>query len=158
MKPANILLAATEEGVLPKISDFGLGRVDNTQAQASVQTSQAVMVGTPVYLPPEAMQPFIRRSPFQDDVFAIGVIWYQLLVERLERPPYDFAERLREHLVDSRTIRVIERCMAHPARRFKDAGELEQALDEIPPVPDWSVPADCFDVQHLGREYLASKS
>ena len=36
--------------------------------------------------------------------------------------------------------------------------ELEEAFDAIPPVPDWNVPPGCFDVQHLAREYLASKS
>jgi hypothetical protein len=112
-----------------------------------------------MYLPPEAMQTFEKRSAEKDDVFALGVIWYQLLVNRLERPPYDFAERLREHLADSQTIRVIERCFAQPNRRFADANELEEAFEAIPPVPDWSpVPPDCLDVQYLAREYLANNS
>jgi serine/threonine protein kinase len=158
MKPANILLEVNGKDVLPKIADFGLGRVDNHRSDASSQSSQAAIVGTTVYLPPEALQPFAKRSPQKDDVFALGVIWYQLLVGRLERPPYDFADQLRERLVDSQTIRVIERCLAQPERRFKDAAELELALESVPPVPDWSVPADCFDVQHLAREFLAAKA
>lgn len=158
LKPANILLAGDKD-VLPKIADFGLGRVESHRAEASAQASQGGGVGTTMYLPPEALQPFVKRSPEKDDVFAVGVIWYQLLVGRLERPPYDFADRLREQLADSQTIRVIERCLAQPGRRFKDASELEQALDLLTRVPDWDpVPPDCFDVQHLGREYLASKA
>jgi serine/threonine protein kinase len=157
LKPANILLTVTKQSVLPKIADFGLGRVATHRAEGSAQASKDVVVGTTMYLPPEALQPFVQRSPQKDDVFAVGVIWYQLLVGRLERPPYDFADRLREQLADSYTIRVIERCLAQPARRFKDASELEEALEVM--VPDWSpVPADCFDVQHLAREYLASKA
>jgi serine/threonine protein kinase len=156
LKPANILLAG-ECDVLPKIADFGLGRVETRRADASAQTSQAVAVGTTMYLPPEALQQFVKRSPQQDDVFAVGVIWYQLLVGRLERPPYDFADRLREHLVDLQTIRVIERCLSQPGRRYNDGSELQQAVEEIAWVPPWPVPADCFDVQHLGRAYLASK-
>jgi serine/threonine protein kinase len=158
LKPANILLTVAAKDVLPKIADFGLGRVESKRAEASAQASQGVVVGTTMYLPPEAMQPFVKRSPEQDDVFAMGVIWYQLLVGKLERPPYDFADRLREHLTDSQTIRVIERCMAQPGRRFKSASELEEQMDRLPPVPVWDVPADCFDVQHLGLEYLASKA
>jgi len=157
LKPANILLAGAADP-LPKISDFGLSRVEPNRAEASAQASQGVVVGTTLYLPPEALQAFVKRSPEQDDVFAVGVIWYQLLVGRLERPPYDFADRLREHLADSQTIRVIERCLAQPGRRYKDAGELEQALETLPGVPDWEPPPDCFDVQHLAREYLASKA
>ena len=34
----------------------------------------------------------VVRQPAQDDVFALGVLWYQLIVEQLERPPYDFVE------------------------------------------------------------------
>jgi serine/threonine protein kinase len=158
LKPANILLSVADKVVLPKIADFGLGRVETHRAEGSAQASQGVVVGTTMYLPPEALQPFVKRSPEQDDVFAVGVIWYQLLVGRLERPPYDFAERLREHLADSQTIRVIERCLAQPSRRFKDATELEQELDKMALVPEWTPPEDCFDVQHLGREYLASKA
>src|SRR5262249_228437 len=157
LKPANILLTVNNKDVIPKIGDFGLGRVETQRAESSAQASQGGVVGTTIYLPPEALQPFVKRTPEQDDVFAVGVIWYQLLVGRLERPPYDFADRLREHLVDSQTIRVIERCLAQPARRFKDASELEQVMDALPPVPPWEPPADCFDVQHLVREYLANK-
>ena len=110
-----------------------------------------------MYLPPEALQPFVKRSPEQDDVFAVGVIWYQLLVGRLERPPYDFADRLRDHLIDSRTIRTIERCLARPDRRFRDGTELEEVLETTPAISEWNVPAACFDVQHIAREYLANK-
>jgi serine/threonine protein kinase len=156
LKPANILLSGTGDEV-PKIADFGLGRVESRRSDASTQTSQAAVVGTTLYLPPEALQQFAKRSPLQDDVFATGVIWYQLLVSKLERPPYDFADRLREHLVDLQTIRVIERCLAHPARRFKDGSDLEQAVEAMELIPNWPVPLDCFDVQHLGRAYLMSK-
>jgi serine/threonine protein kinase len=157
LKPANIMLAVADNDVVPKIADFGLGRVETQRSDVSSQASQGAVVGTSMYLPPEALQPFVKRSPEQDDVFAIGVVWYQLLVGRLERPPYDFADRLRAQLADSQTIRVIERCLAQPGRRYKDAGELEQALELLPAIPEWTPPSDCFDVQHLGREYLASK-
>ena len=77
-------------------------------------------------------------------------------MERLERPPYDFADRLKAHLADSETIRVIERCLAHPERRFANAGELEENMPES--IPITPVPKDCFDVQYIVREYLASKA
>jgi serine/threonine protein kinase len=157
LKPANILLGGDRD-LVPKIADFGLGRVEASKSEVSAQASQNGLAGTSLYLPPEAMQAFEKRSAQKDDVFALGVIWYQLLVNRLERPPYDFADRLRTQLVDSQTIRVIERCLAQPQRRFADAFELEEAFDAIPPVADWTIPPGCFDVQHLAREYLASKS
>ena len=99
----------------------------------------------------------IRRKSAQDDVFALGVVWYQLAVGAIERPPYDFAERLRSKGLDSHTIGLIERCLAHPDRRFGDAREVEAALTNLLPPP-----TDCSpgvpDIQHLAREYLATIS
>jgi hypothetical protein len=109
-----------------------------------------------MYLPPEAADPYEPRSAAQDDVFALGVVWYQALTGRIERPPYDFAERLHAAGADSRTVRLLARCLAHPARRFRDAGELSAALEEDAPPADWAVPEGCFDVGPLAREYLES--
>jgi hypothetical protein len=82
-----------------------------------------------------------------------------LEVEKLERPPYDFAEQLRAAGCDGQTVRLIGRCLAHPDRRFADACALEDALAErLPPDEDWQVPADGFDVRQLAREYLLSLS
>ena len=111
------------------------------------------MVGTNMYLPPEALEPFAKHQPALNDMFAVGVMWYQLLVERLERPPYDFAEQLQQVGAASHTIRLISRCLAHPQRRCADACELESAMLDLPPIQQ--VPVGCFDVQYLAREYLS---
>lgn len=157
LKPANVLL--TEEGV-PKISDFGLAdirSVDTDALRRSVYaTHAAAQVGTPMYWPPEAWLPFAERNPAQDDVFAIGVIWYQLLVEKLERPPYDFAEVLRDAGQDPHTIDLISRCLAGPGNRFKDAIALADEMTGVD-IPEWKVPPGMFDVQHLARDFVMQK-
>ena len=155
LKPANILLTEGPD-VQAKIGDFGLAKVARSARDvASAQATMHNQVGTPMYLPPEAQQGLAARSPFQDDVFALGVLWYQLIVERIERPPYDFAEQLRAQGLDMHTIGLIERCLAHPGRRFPNAVALELALeDRIPPVIE--VPEGMYDVQYLVREYLAA--
>jgi hypothetical protein len=157
LKLANILLTEGGEPIA-KIADFGLGlaegeRIDGT----SSFMSQGVVVGTRMYLPPEAADPYIPRKPAQDDVFAFGVIWYQMLTGKIERPPYDFAERLHRDGADSRTVRLLSRCLAHQSRRFQDAVELVDALERYDPG-EWITPQDCFDVGPLAREYLESLS
>jgi serine/threonine protein kinase len=152
LKPANILLTEGPD-VQPKISDFGLASIPRP---GSAQVSQEGQAGTPLYLPPEAQGMTEAVDPAQQDVFAFGVIWYQLLMGRLERPPYDFAEQMRDIGADSGTVKLIARCLAQPQRRFKDAQELADALSEAELPPEWTPPSGLFDVQHLVREYLAA--
>ncbi len=154
LKPANIVLTDGPHPVA-KITDFGLGKVA-AEVGAPVAATQGVLVGTPMYLPPEAMATWGDRLSTQDDVFALGVVWYQLLVEKLERPPYDFAEELRASGADSHTIGLISRCLARPENRFKDATVLLDSLDSVG-LRDWVPPPGCFDVQHLFREYHAGQ-
>ena len=157
VKPANILLTEGTD-VLIKIGDFGLAQVASAKRDDGTQlASLAGVVGTRLYLPPDSQQRGIRRKPAQDDVFALGVVWYQLVVGAIERPPYDFAERLRSKGLDSYTIGLIERCLAHPDRRFGNAQDVEAALTDV--VPPLNVcPPGVPDVQHLAREYLSTLS
>ena len=155
LKPANILL--TDRTLpIPKIADFGLSSVEHPSETQSSLRSELVLVGTRMYHPPEASDPFKVRRSTQDDVFAIGVVWYQLLTNELVRPPYDFVDRLNAVGVDSRTIKMVSRCLAHPDRRYLSACELYDELDvETPPGPgEWDVPEGCFDVAGVAREYL----
>jgi serine/threonine protein kinase len=161
LKPANVLLTQVRDihhKLLPqvqaKISDFGLSTFDrDVEKTGAGQRSFAGQVGTPMYLPPEAQNVLAPRHAAQDDVFAIGVIWYQLLVECLERPPYDFADQLREKGQDTHTIRLLSRCLAQPERRFKDGIELAAELDSAPFPP---LPKGLFNVEPLVREYLSA--
>lgn len=154
LKPANVLLSAGDDPVA-KIADFGLAQAEPVRTDgASAGASLAAVVGTRMYLSPEALDPYGPWSPAQDDVFAFGVVWYQVLAGALERPPYDFADRLHAADVDSRTVRLLGRCLAHPDRRFPTALELSRALDEDAAPADWPVPPDGFDVGPIAREYL----
>ena len=157
IKPANILLTEGRDPRI-KIGDFGLAKVAGAKRGGESQlASMAGVVGTALYLPPEAQQRGVKRKAAQDDVFALGVVWYQLVMGLIERPPYDFAERLRSKELDSQTINLIEGCLAHPGRRFADAHELQAAMtDPIPPVT--KCPPGVPDVQYLAREYLLSAS
>jgi serine/threonine protein kinase len=158
IKPANILLTDGPD-IRVKLGDFGLAKLARSSREGGSRiASLGVVVGTSLYLPPESQQRSVRREATQDDVFALGVVWYQLEMNAIERPPYDFAERLRARGLDSHTIGLIERCLAHPDRRFVDARAVKEALtDAILSDPEPCPPGQ-LDVQYLAREYLATFS
>ena len=156
IKPANILLTGGDDPEI-KIGDFGLAKVTSApsvRGEASLG-SLGGMTGTSLYLPPEAQQRSFRRKAKQDDVFALGVVWFQLIIGAIERPSYDFAARLADQGADSHTIRLIERCLAHPDRRYKDAVKVLKAIEGEGVPPLIPCPLGMPDVQHLAREYLA---
>ena len=158
LKPANVLLTEGPDPD-PKIADFGLGRVEPDKPDsATASLSRALIVGTRMYLPPEAADPYENRAPAQDDVFAFGVMWYQVLTGRIERPSYDFAERLLRDGVDSRTVRLLCCCLAHPKRCFADAQQLLDEIEKDEASGIWLVPEGCFDVGPIACEYLTRLS
>lgn len=68
----------------------------------------------------------------RDDVHALGVIWFQLLMCDIQRGVgADFDEDLRELGVVEETIQTIKKCVAgRQDRRFQDAQELAERLEE----------------------------
>ncbi len=156
IKPANILLAdGPDVGV--KIGDFGLAKIARSNREGGSRlASMAGLVGTELYLPPESQLRSKRRNPAQYDIFALGVVWYQLAVGAIERPPYDFASRLKEKGLDSHTISLVERCLARPDRRFAHAGKVLESMGNLIPPPKEPIAPGKLNVQYLAIEYLSS--
>ena len=75
LKPGNVLLQITGEGLLPKITDFGLAKQLHQGAGNRTATGHAF--GTPSYMAPEQ----IRDASGVDaraDLFSLGAILYEL--------------------------------------------------------------------------------
>jgi serine/threonine protein kinase len=68
LKPANIFLKNGEV----KIADFGFA-----MKQADCRKYSSYNVGSPVYMPPEALSE--NKYSFKSDIWALGVIYYELL-------------------------------------------------------------------------------
>lgn len=90
LKPANILIDTSSgaEGQ-PKIIDFGVARgTDSDMAGATLQTEAGMLVGTVAYMSPEQVAADPNDIDVRSDVYALGLILYQLLSGKL---PYDIS-------------------------------------------------------------------
>lgn len=74
IKPANIRLL---EGRVPKVMDFGIAKMGATHL-----TQTGLTVGTPHYMAPEQIRGERERIDGRTDIFALGVVLYELLFYR----------------------------------------------------------------------------
>lgn len=95
LKPANILIAARGDGWQVRLTDFGSGRLlepGRLEAlgitQLGLTLTQKVggdsSTGTPLYLAPELLTG--QAPTVQSDVYALGIMLYQVLVADFRRP------------------------------------------------------------------------
>jgi tetratricopeptide (TPR) repeat protein len=76
LKPANVLI---DENGLVRITDFGIAIV-------RTQGGHEALIGTPGYMAPEQLVPGATLSE-RTDVYALGLVLYELLVGRQAFPP-----------------------------------------------------------------------
>ena len=86
LKPANILV---DEHGQPKLIDFGVARAtDADMTIATLQTDVGELVGTLRYMSPEQCEGDAGELDTRSDVYALGVVLYELLTGQL---PYDLS-------------------------------------------------------------------
>jgi|SoiMethySBSTD1v2_1073268.scaffolds.fasta_scaffold15246_6 eukaryotic-like serine/threonine-protein kinase len=90
LKPGNILVDGSGQ---PKILDFGVARVTDSDAHATRQTDVGQLVGTLAYMSPEQVLADPLELDVRSDVYALGVILYELLAGHL---PYEVARHIHE--------------------------------------------------------------
>jgi hypothetical protein len=137
LKPANVLL--DEEGE-PLVSDFGLAKfLDPGPGEDPTYTGQ--LVGTPAYMAPEQAAGHGHRATPATDVWALGVILYELLTgckpfrgegaevaQRIQQEAPAAPRALRPGL-DRALETVVLKCLEkEPARRYASAGPLADDL------------------------------
>jgi serine/threonine protein kinase len=143
IKPDNLFVATSAGGKsILKILDFGISKMATRQTTNSGAelTEAGDKFGTPVYMSPEQLLS-ARDVDARTDVWAIGVVLYELLTGKLPfdgdlpelcsailtKPPVPLAAA-RPYLPDA-LQGVIDRCLAKElTERFQNVAELAQEL------------------------------
>ena len=134
VKPENVMIRA--DGVV-KLMDFGISQMIDTQRL----TVTGQLLGSPAYMSPEHVEG--KPLDFRTDVFAAGIVLYQLTVGKLPfegKNPHEILKRIAEcRFPDPRHIsprignelgKIILRAMARePSARYRDMGEMLAALE-----------------------------
>ena len=80
LKPSNILVCLYDGKPVAKVIDFGLAKaMHQSLTEHSLYTAHGMMVGTPLYMSPEQAELNNLDIDTRTDVYALGVILYELL-------------------------------------------------------------------------------
>lgn len=130
IKPENILL--DKKGRV-KIADFGIAKIIGGQPEQVGLTGGRDVMGTPHYMAPEQLER-PQEVDHRADIFALGVVFYELLTGEL--PLGRFAPPSRKVQVDVRLDEVVLRTLEkEPERRYQQAGHVKTAVDTIASSP-----------------------
>lgn len=137
LKPHNILLTSDSH---PKVADFGIARALSTIVPGE---SSSVVWGSPQYLAPEQAAG-AAPSP-ASDVYALGVMFYEMLTGRLPFEAEDPAALAEMHLhavprppsllnpaIPSELERVLLKLLAkEPSGRYRHADQVGRVLSQF---------------------------
>jgi tRNA A-37 threonylcarbamoyl transferase component Bud32 len=81
IKPSNILVTVNDGGPLPKVIDFGIAKATSQQrlTDKTLFTAFEQFIGTPAYMSPEQAEMTSLDIDTRSDVYALGVLLYELL-------------------------------------------------------------------------------
>lgn len=92
IKPSNLLVTTIDDKAVPKIIDFGIAKATNARlTDKTIFTEFRQLIGTPEYMSPEQADQAGADVDTRTDVYAVGVLLYELLTGTT---PFDSA-RLR---------------------------------------------------------------
>ena len=149
IKPDNILIEQATGKAL--VTDFGIARAAEGDARLTVT---GIAVGTPAYMSPEQAMGE-REIDGRADIYALGIVAYQMLAGELPFQAANTPSMLMKHLSErprpllelrpdlpANLASAIERALAKgPGERWPDAATFRDALAESAPVTLTATPA-----------------
>jgi tetratricopeptide (TPR) repeat protein/tRNA A-37 threonylcarbamoyl transferase component Bud32 len=118
IKPSNILVTISEPGApgCPRVIDFGIAKATSDQrlTDKTVFTAFEQFIGTPAYMSPEQAMMTSMDIDTRTDIYALGVLLYELLTGRT---PFDAKDLMAAGLDAMRRI-ISEQEPARPSTRL----------------------------------------
>jgi serine/threonine protein kinase/tetratricopeptide (TPR) repeat protein len=119
LKPSNVLVAMQGGRPAPKIIDFGVAKATGARlTDKTMATELGALIGTPEYMSPEQADLRGRDVDTRSDVYALGVMLYELLTGAL---PFD-TTGLRSGGYDEIRRRIVEVEPPRPSTRVRTMG------------------------------------
>ena len=106
LKPGNVLVTEVDGRPTPKVIDFGVAKATEVKLTDMSFADVGAIVGTPAYMSPEQADPSSMDIDTRTDVYALGVMLYELLTGS---PPIDAKQFQRGAILEMlRMVREVD--------------------------------------------------
>ena len=106
LKPSNVLVSEVDGRPTPKVIDFGVAKATEFDLTDQSLGDTGAIVGTPTHMSPEQAEPTSLDIDTRTDIYALGVVLYELLAGS---PPVDPSQFKRGALLEMlRMVREVD--------------------------------------------------